>query len=140
MHPVFFNLISIVSCAVNHSTSHKKICAGLYPLQAESQVRKSRMAAMRAAKHAWSNVHSDLLTNLRLIGAFDHVPPGEAQLQFCQVCVCVCSHSGNPFFLFSLHTHHDPCLDSQVYSQYISQFSLHPLHVWHFSHVDSKTV
>jgi hypothetical protein len=44
------------------------------------------MAAMRAAKHAWSNVHSDLLTNLRLIGAFDHVPPGEAQLQFCQVC------------------------------------------------------
>jgi hypothetical protein len=43
------------------------------------------MAAMRAAKHAWSNVHSDLLTNLRLIGAFDHVPAGEAQLQFCQV-------------------------------------------------------
>lgn len=79
-------------CALHKNLRPEIICG-----QAESQVRKSRMAAMRAAKHAWSNVHSDLLTNLRLIGAFDHVPPGEAQLQFCQVCAC--RHSGNSCFV-----------------------------------------
>jgi ATP-dependent RNA helicase DHX37/DHR1 len=50
---------------------------------ADKEARKARLTALRVAKQKFSSSHSDLLTNLRVIGTFDHVPMDE-RVAFCQ--------------------------------------------------------
>jgi ATP-dependent RNA helicase DHX37/DHR1 len=48
----------------------------------EARQRASHRQGMRAARAKWSHTSSDLLTNLRVLGAFDHVA-ADQQVAFC---------------------------------------------------------